>query len=437
MSYYFRAVAVDYDGTLTNGARPADEVLAAVEQLRSEGPKVVLCTGRVLADLLNVFPEVYDHFDAIVAENGAAIATARTGERDLAEPVSAQLEQALSRHGIPVKRGRVLLDTFAVYAHIVLEEVEQLGLDCQLIRNRGALMVLPSGVTKGTGLIELLGEPGISRHSTDGGGLARFLRGPVMRGELQVHPRHWRVDIGRFVDGSPVLVPASGINVLVSGETGAGKSYLAGLFAERLITLGYSLCIFDPEGDYGSLGRLSPVLVTGGPAGLPEPRQLVQLLHHRFMSVVIDLSMVSIEQKRAYYRDAAVSCAGCVRKPGCRTGSSSMRRTSSSAARLCRRRKAGCCRGVSVSLRTTRTHSVAKLLAMSIIRSRAATAASGGRAESPPCWRPRESADRSLQHVVSARTCATGTNTCTAGCQSAGASTSGVHAAFRACRLAA
>jgi hypothetical protein len=138
----------------------------------------------------------------------------------------------------------------------------------------------------------------------DGAGLARFLRGPVMRGELQVRPRHWRVDIGRFADGTPVLVPASGINVLITGETGAGKSYLAGLFAERLITLGYSLCVFDPEGDYGSLGRLSPVLVTGGPAGLPEPRQLVQLLRHRFMSVVIDLSMVSVDQKRAYYRDA-------------------------------------------------------------------------------------------------------------------------------------
>ncbi len=46
----------------------------------------------------------------------------------------------------------------------MLAEVGRPGLGRQLVRNRAALMVLPSGVTKGTGLIEVLGELGPSHH---------------------------------------------------------------------------------------------------------------------------------------------------------------------------------------------------------------------------------------------------------------------------------
>ena len=41
MPGYFRAVAVDYDGTLTDGARPAAEVLEAIAAVRAAGLRVV------------------------------------------------------------------------------------------------------------------------------------------------------------------------------------------------------------------------------------------------------------------------------------------------------------------------------------------------------------------------------------------------------------
>ena len=45
------------------------------------------------------------------------------------------------------------------------EEIRRPALDCQLIRNRGALMVAPAGVTKASGLIAGLSELGVSTHS--------------------------------------------------------------------------------------------------------------------------------------------------------------------------------------------------------------------------------------------------------------------------------
>lgn len=72
-SRYYKAVAVDYDGTLTVGARPESAVLAQIAAARRQGLRVVLVTGRILAELRQVFPDVGRHFELIVAENGAVL----------------------------------------------------------------------------------------------------------------------------------------------------------------------------------------------------------------------------------------------------------------------------------------------------------------------------------------------------------------------------
>ena len=84
----------------------------------------------------------------------------------------------------------------------------------------------------------------------------------------------------------------------------SGKSHLTGLFAERLLGLGYSLCVLDPEGDHVSLGRLRGVLTVGGNEPLPGPEQLPRLIEHRFGSVVVDLSFLEPDEKMAYSRAA-------------------------------------------------------------------------------------------------------------------------------------
>lgn len=340
---YFHAVAVDYDGTLAHHDRADPEALAALAAFRATGGCVVLVTGRILSELRAVFPEVDRYVDVVVAENGAVVSSA-DGVRLLAEPVPDELCEALSARGVPFRRGEVLLACNADDEHAILAEVRRLELEHQLVRNRGSLMVLPGGVNKGSGLFEALGDVGISHHNTvafgdaendhsllsvaelgvavgdavaslkshadvvldapNGAGVAEFLRGPVVEGRPRVPRRRLRLDLGTAADSTPVTVSASQTNLLVTGTTHGGKSHFSGLIAERLITLGYSVLVMDPEGDHVGLGRMRGVLVVGGSGRLPSPEELVRLVQHRFGSVVVDLSTVSTDERGAYLRSA-------------------------------------------------------------------------------------------------------------------------------------
>lgn len=343
MSAYFRVVAVDFDGTLTEGGRPEPDVLEALAEVRRSGRRVVLVTGRVVDELCGVFPDFDDWFDAVVAENGAVLHLGGVS-RGIVAPVPLELDAALVARGVPFRRGQVLLACDGQHELVVLEELRRIGSDCQLVRNRAALMVLPAGVSKGSGLFQALGELGVSHHSAigigdaendlsllaqcevgvavgnavdalkqradvvlrdpAGQGVARLLRGPLLADGLTVEPRRWQVEIGRASDGTPVTLPGSQVNVLIAGGSGAGKSYAAGLLAERLIALGYSLCIFDPEGDHAPLGRLRGVVSVGGHGGLPAPDTLPRLIRHRLGSLVVDLSRSSPAEFEPYLAKA-------------------------------------------------------------------------------------------------------------------------------------
>jgi hydroxymethylpyrimidine pyrophosphatase-like HAD family hydrolase len=336
---YFRVVAVDFDGTLAADGTVSSEALAAVAASRASGVRVVLVTGRILAELVAVFPGFERLVDAVVAENGAVLVLGGR-RRLLAAPVEERLADALSARGIGYRQGQVLLVCTAAEEERVLQEVRRLGLDCQLVRNRGELMVLPAGVTKATGLLQALGELGLSRHNTvavgdaendlsllaacelgvavadavpsvrehadvvleqpDGAGVAQLLRDGVLAGRELFRPHRWRVMLGADRDGRAVHLPASQLNLLVVGGSGDGKSYVAGLLAEQLIALGYSLFVIDPEGDHIGLGQLQGVLVVAADGWLPSPGQLVRLVHHRYATVVLDLSGLDAGEQAAY-----------------------------------------------------------------------------------------------------------------------------------------
>lgn len=333
---FFHAIAVDFDGTLTMGGGPEPGMLAALDEARAAGRRVVIVTGRILAELLEVFPDVGEHADAVVAENGAVLA--RGGRRRLlAEPVPDELAAALAARGMAFRRGEALLACDGQDEAAVLGEVRRLGLECQLVRNRGELMVLPAGVSKGTGLAAGLADLGISPHSAvaigdaendhsllaaaelgvavgnavsalkaeadivlaepDGQGVASFLRGPVMGGRERRHPRRWRLTLGASPCG-PASIPASRVNVLVTGTPQRGKSYVAGLIAEQLIRLGYSVVVMDPEGDHAGLGGLPGVLVIGGQ--LPSPEDLGRMVRHHPGGIVVDLSATPADARGCY-----------------------------------------------------------------------------------------------------------------------------------------
>jgi hypothetical protein len=262
-----------------------------------------------------VFPDALDHVDAIVAENGAVLATP-AGVRLLAVPVGRAVSAGLGVRGVAHRSGQVLVACAAADEPAVSEVIRELGLDCRLVRNRGELMILPAGVTKGKGLSEALDSMGLSRHNAvgslrahadvvlslpDGQGVAELLRGPLLAGCGHVHPRRWQLALGTDDLGQPVLLPASQLNVAICGGSGDGKSYLAGLILEQLVQLGYSLIVFDPEGDHRGLGELHGVFVTGGQDGhLADPADVVRLLRIGYSSVVIDVSHLDADGQASY-----------------------------------------------------------------------------------------------------------------------------------------
>jgi hydroxymethylpyrimidine pyrophosphatase-like HAD family hydrolase len=161
----FVAFATDYDETLADHGQVVPSTERALERLRASGRKLLLVTGRDLDDLLEVFPRV-DLFDAVVAENGALLyLPQRKQERRLAEPPPPEFARALGLSGVPLTTGRVIVATRVPHETTVLEEIRREGLELQVIFNKGAVMVLPSGVNKGTGLRHALKELRLSPHN--------------------------------------------------------------------------------------------------------------------------------------------------------------------------------------------------------------------------------------------------------------------------------
>jgi hydroxymethylpyrimidine pyrophosphatase-like HAD family hydrolase len=167
----YLALATDYDGTLAHDGRVDDATLGALARLLSSGRKLILVTGRQLDELLSVFPQI-DLFETVVAENGALLYwPASREEKLLAEPPPALFVEALRKRGAgPISVGRAIVATWSPHEAAVLQVIRELGLELQVIFNKGAVMVLPTGINKATGLTAALGELGLAPHTVVGVG---------------------------------------------------------------------------------------------------------------------------------------------------------------------------------------------------------------------------------------------------------------------------
>jgi len=165
----FVALACDYDGTLAHDGRVNAATIAALERLRASGRKLVMVTGRELGDLIGVFPHG-SLFDQIVAENGGVLYDPRTTEtHSLTTAPSTEFVRELERRHIsPLSIGRVIVATWEPNGAPVSNIIRELGLELQVILNKGAVMVLPPGVHKGTGLQRALEVINVSPRNTVG-----------------------------------------------------------------------------------------------------------------------------------------------------------------------------------------------------------------------------------------------------------------------------
>jgi len=159
----YLALATDYDGTLASHGAVEPETIEALRRLAAMGRKLILVTGRRVDDLIRVFPEVAI-FDRVVAENGPLVYRPQSREtRVLAKPPPAAFVEELQRRGVqPLTAGQVFVATEQPNEGLVLDVIAELGLDLQVILNKGSVMVLPASVDKATGLSAALEELGIS-----------------------------------------------------------------------------------------------------------------------------------------------------------------------------------------------------------------------------------------------------------------------------------
>lgn len=295
----YLALVTDYDGVIARDGQASATALAAIERLRQSGRRAILVTGRRLDNLRESCPNL-SLFDYVVAENGATIYDPRTREETLlAEPPPLDFIERLKQLGVdPIDVGRVIVATWQPHQGAVLRAIQELGLELHIIFNRSAVMVLPTGVNKATGMEFALHKLGLSAHEvfavgdsendssflkqsecagTVANGIPsiRSLAAIVAKGEngaglteliddlIATDLDHLRglihkrlVPIGRRADGSLVTVAPYGPNILIAGPSGSGKSTVAAGIVERLMAQAYQLCIIDPEGDYGTLSEV-------------------------------------------------------------------------------------------------------------------------------------------------------------------------------------
>jgi hydroxymethylpyrimidine pyrophosphatase-like HAD family hydrolase len=292
----YLVLACDYDGTLASGGHVGGATLAALDRLRASGRRPVLVTGRLLDDLLGIFPQVA-LFDWLVTENGALLYQPETRRKlRVGSPPLPAFVDALRERGVaPLSVGEVIVSTEHPHETAVLDAIRDLGLEMQIVFNKGAVMVLPAGSNKATGLAVALREMGISPHNavavgdaendhalfnlcecavavadalpvvrehadfvTSGGngtGVIELIEEIIaddLRGREDRLTRH-HIFIGTDEHGNEKSIPPYGLNLLLAGSSGSGKSTFATAIMERLRERVYQFCVVDPEGDYETL----------------------------------------------------------------------------------------------------------------------------------------------------------------------------------------
>jgi HAD superfamily hydrolase (TIGR01484 family) len=336
----FVALATDYDGTLATHGKVAEETWEGARRLRASGRKLLLVTGRELDDLQNICPKL-ELFDRVVAENGGVLYRPATREQEILAPAPPkELIQALRDRGVThLGVGQTILGTVRPFETEVIKTISELGLEWQVIFNKDAVMVLPSGVNKASGLKAALKELDLSPHNVVAVGdaendhafldlcecsaavanglpmlkkhadivtageagqgvaelIAELLADDLRRREKQLS-RHGLL-LGRRARGRAVRLSPYGTVALIAGPSGGGKSTATTGLMERLARAGYQFCIIDPEGDYQ---RVEGGVVLGDTDHAPSAEEVEQLLRQPGQNVVVNMLHIPLDDRALF-----------------------------------------------------------------------------------------------------------------------------------------
>ncbi|MGH8238408.1 MAG: HAD-IIB family hydrolase, partial [Steroidobacteraceae bacterium] len=337
--------------------RVDEPTLAALKRLRESGRKLVLVTGRELDELQTVFPHL-DLFARVVAENGALIYRPESREERLLDEAPPQtfVDKLIERGVGPISVGRVIVATWEPHEKTVLATIRDCGLELQVIFNKGAVMVLPAGINKATGLRAALAELNMSPHNAVGVGdaendhaflsicecsvaVANALPAVKAKADIVTFADHGTgvtelidemladdlesreggplarhdIPLGKNAQGKPVGLSPFRVSALVVGTSGSGKSTVVAGLVERLRAANYNFCIIDPEGDYDSV---ESAVVLGNPEHAPTIDECLQLLNKPDQNAVINLLGVKLDDRPWFF----LSLFARIRELRARTG---------------------------------------------------------------------------------------------------------------------
>ena len=335
-------LACDFDGTLASDGVVPEEVTQALARFAASGRNLILATGRKLEDLFQVFPQL-NLFDYLVCENGALLYRPATKvSRLLAEPPPRQFIEMLKARGVsPIDLGRVIVATWHPHETKVLETIEELGLDLHISFNKGAVMVLPPGVNKGSGVCAALSELGLSKHNMVGIGdaendhalmsasecsvaVANAL--PVVKehadltmsndhgkGVVELIDRMLTTDLSDCKHlikrhnlvlgtsaadgGANITFAAHDYRILIAGPSQSGKSTASMSILEQFALAGYQYCVIDPEGEYQRAPR---AVTVGNEHYTPELDDVVRVLENPDDNVVVNMLGVPLNERSAF-----------------------------------------------------------------------------------------------------------------------------------------
>lgn len=337
----YQLLASDYDGTLANQGLVSAAIVEKLRFLQSTGRKLALVTGREMKDLVLVFPD-YAVFDYIVAENGAVIYTTVTGEEELlGQGPGEEFVYELQRKGVhPISVGKVIVATWVPHEQAVLEVIKASGSEHQVIFNKGAVMILPPGINKATGLQALLSRLHLSAHNVvsvgdaendssmlkateaavavanallpvkamadwvteegHGEGVVELIDALAADdlGSLDVRLTRHYIELGKYADGRPFAISPWRSGILLAGTSGSGKTTFTIAILEGLIRVGYQFCLIDPEGDYLDLPGAT---VLGNEVSLPPMEEIAQLLKDPKQNLVLCTLSVPLYDRPEFF----------------------------------------------------------------------------------------------------------------------------------------
>ena len=342
---FLHVLALDLDGTIAENDQVSKETWAALYKAKSAGISLLLVTGRTLSALAEIGP--FEKLcKAIVAENGAVVYL--PDSEIILRPFGILPDdflRQLAASDIPLETGEAIVASWVPHDRLIANLLAKSGYPATIEYNKGAVMVLPQGATKGTGLLIALLELGYSAHNvvgcgdgendrsffeqlevavavanaTDGikkmadivlpkpnGEGVRMLIEDLLDGKMGIPNKRKShlIQLGKNQEGKPYEVHPlmfTTRNLAIAGSSGSGKSWLAGLIVEKLLQREYQLCIIDPEGDYGGIRAFPHTILLGGSETIPPPvEQVITLMEYTHLSLILDLSLYTLPEKVLY-----------------------------------------------------------------------------------------------------------------------------------------